>query len=187
MKLNIGSGSKRYPGFLNIDSDSGSKPDYVLDLETSKFPFDDNTVDEVLAHHILEHMGDGFFNCIKELYRICKHGAIIDVKVPHPRHDTFLIDPTHRRPIYPHTLDMFSKIRNSRDLAAGGCETPLGYINDVDIMVTDHTYVLDDYWRPLFQNFTEEQCEHAARSFNNVILEIGIKLLVIKNESLSHR
>jgi SAM-dependent methyltransferase len=187
MKINIGAGSKRIAGFLNIDSDSGCNPDFCLNIERDKLPFDDNSIDEVYAHHILEHLGDGFFHCLQELYRVCKHGAIIDVRVPHPKHDTFLIDPTHKRPIYPHTLDMFSKTRNKRDLAAGGCETPLGFIYDIDMYVLNHTFILDDYWRQQFQNFSEEQCEHAARSFNNVILEIGIKLFVNKNESIVNR
>jgi predicted SAM-dependent methyltransferase len=187
MKLNIGSGSKRYPEYLNIDNDAGSNPDFIVDLEKDIYPFDDNSVDSVIAHHILEHMGDGFFHCIKELYRICKHGTIIDVRVPHPHHDTFLIDPTHKRPIYPHTLDMFSKTRNKRDLDNNGAETPLGFIHDVDMSVIEHNFILDDYWQEQFQNFTEEQCEHAARSFKNVILEIGIKLLVNKDESVINR
>jgi ubiquinone/menaquinone biosynthesis C-methylase UbiE len=184
MKINLGSGTKRYPGYLNIDNDSESKPDYVINIEQEKLPFNDNTIDEVLAHHILEHLGDGFFHCMRELYRVCKHGSIINVKVPHPRHDTFLIDPTHKRPIYPHTLDMFSKTRNQRDMNNGGCETPIGFINDIDLIVVDHEFVLDEYWKKQFQNFTEEQCEHAARSFNNVILEIGIKLLVNKEDNI---
>jgi hypothetical protein len=183
LKINLGSGSKRYPGYLNIDNDINSNPDYVINLETEKLPFEDSTVEEVIAHHILEHLGDGLFHVMKELYRVCKHNTKIDVRVPHPRHDTFLIDPTHKRPIYPHTLDMFSKERNKRDLDAGGCETPLGFINDIDLRVMDHGFVLDDYWAKLFQTYTEEQCEHAARSFNNVILEIGIKLMVYKDDS----
>lgn len=187
MKLNLGSGSKRIPGYLNIDNDEGSNPDFVVDLEKDRLPFEDNSVDTVLAHHILEHLGDGFFHCVKELYRVCKHGAVIDVRVPHPRHDTFLIDPSHKRPIYPHTLDMFSKTRNKRDIDAGGCETPIGFIYDVDMYVTNQMPILDDYWKPQFQQMTEEQCEHTARTFNNVIIEYHIQWMVNKNESLSDR
>lgn len=187
MKLNLGSGSKRIPRFLNIDLDVGSNPDYVVNLETDRLPFEDNTVDEIIAHHVLEHLGDGFFHLIKEMYRVCSHGAIIHVRVPHPRHDTFLIDPTHKRPIYPHTLDMFSKTRNQRDMDAGGCETPIGFINDVDLVVINYGYVLDEYWKPLFQSYTEEQCEHAARSFNNVILEIEMQVQVVKENSTVRR
>jgi SAM-dependent methyltransferase len=184
MKINLGAGSKKYPGYLNIDNDVGSKPDFVVDIEKDKLPFDDNTIDGVIAHHILEHLGDGFFNCVQELYRVCKHGTIIDVRVPHPRHDTFLIDPTHKRPIYPHTLDMFSMARNKRDMDAGGCETPIGFIYNVDMYVLEHQPVLDEYWGPQFQNMSEEQCEHAARSFNNVIIEYHIKWIVNKENNI---
>lgn len=186
MKLNIGSGSKRIPGYLNIDNDAASNPDYVVDLEQDRFPFEDNSVDGVIAHHVLEHLGTGFFHCVQELYRVCQHGTIIDVHVPHPRHDTFLIDPTHKRVILPHTLDMFSKTRNQRDINAGGCETPIGFIYNVDMYVLDHRPVLDTYWIPQFQNMTEEQCEHAARTFNNVILEYQIKWYVNK-ENITQR
>ncbi len=180
MKINLGSGSKRIPGYLNIDNDIGSNPDFVVDLEKDKLPFDDNSIDGVIAHHILEHLGDGFFHCVKELYRVCKHNTIIDVRVPHPKHDTFLIDPTHKRPIYPHTLDMFSKTRNKRDMDAGGCETLIGFINNVDMFVLNHMPVLDDFWLPQLQQMSEEQCEYTARTFNNVIIEYHIQWMVNK-------
>lgn len=182
MKLNLGSGNKRFPGYINIDSHAGSNPDHVLDLERDPLPFPDNSVDHVLAHHILEHLGNGFFHLVKELYRVCKHGTVIDVRVPHPRHDNFLIDPTHRRPIYPHSLDMFSRKRNDNDAANNGCETPLAYITGVDIRVETYQFDLDPYWLPKFQSYTEEECEHAARSFNNVIQEIHIIWQVYKHE-----
>lgn len=185
MKINLGSGSKRYDGYINVDIDSGSNPDYVVNLEKDALPFDNDSVGEVLAHHILEHLGDGFFNTIQELYRVCKHGAHIHVRVPHPRHDTFLIDPTHKRPIYPYTLDMFSKERNTRDRNNNGSETPLGFIYNVDIRVENYRYILDPYWMSKFQAMSEEECEHTARSFNNVISEIEILLKVNKDEQPS--
>lgn len=182
MKINIGSGIKRIPGYLNIDNDSKAKPDFVLDLESDILPFEDNTIDHVIAHHILEHLGDGFFHCFKELYRVCKHNTLIDIRVPHPRHDCYIIDPTHKRPIYPLTLNMFSKEFNRECLRNNSGETPLGLIYDIDFILENHTFTIDPYWREQFQNFTEEQCEHAARSFNNVIVEIGIQLKVNKDE-----
>ena len=36
---------------------------------------------------------------MKELYRISCDQANIHISVPHPRHDDFLADPTHVRPI----------------------------------------------------------------------------------------
>ena len=182
MKLNLGSGSKRYDGFINIDQDPGSQPDHVVDLETQALPFLDNTVSHVLAHHVLEHMGNGFFNCIKEIYRVCQPGAILEVHVPHPRHDTFLIDPTHQRSIMPDTMAMFSKKRNRNDIKAGGCETPLGFIHNVDFECVGLDYVLDPYFQQVFKNLQQHECEQIVRTCNNVILEIKIKMMVMKND-----
>jgi hypothetical protein len=75
---------------------------------------------------------------------------------------------------------MFSKKRNEHDIANGGSETPLGLIHDVDIRVEGFKFNLDPYWQKIFQNYTEDQCEHAARSFNNVIMELIIKWVVYK-------
>lgn len=183
LKINLGSGSKCYVGFLNVDIDPGSNPDYVVNLEKDPLPFEDNSVSEIKAHHVLEHLGEGFFHCLKEMYRVCKHGAILDVQVPHPRHDVFLIDPTHRRPIYPDTLGMFSKARNRADIAAGGCETPLGFIYDIDLEFVHLDYVLDSYFQKMFQAIPNEQAEHIVRTCNNVIIEIHMKLMVVKNGS----
>ena len=109
MKISIGAGDTIETDYIRIDYDSLTNPDYVLDLERDRLPFEDSTVEAVKAHHILEHLGEGFFHCLQELYRVCKHGARINIRVPHPRHDSFLADPTHRRPITAVTMQMFSK------------------------------------------------------------------------------
>jgi hypothetical protein len=77
---------------------------------------------------------------------------------------------------------MFSKKRNMRDIENGGSETPLALIHGVDIRVEGVQFNLDPYWQKIFQNYTEDQCEHAVRSFNNVILEIVIKWIVYKDK-----
>lgn len=181
MKLNLGSNNKKYLDYINIDLDENKNPDYVLNLETDKFPFDDNTVDEVLAHHILEHLGDGFFHCIQEIYRVCKHDAIIDIKVPHPRHDTFYMDPTHKRAILPYTFTMFSKSKNKKDLIENTAEPALGLIYDVDFEIIDMAFTLDPFWDLKIPHMPEKEGNFIMRSFNNVISEINIKLSVIKN------
>jgi len=183
MKLNLGSGYKRIPGFVNIDSSPACKPDYVVDLERDEFPFNDSTVDEVMAIHILEHLGEGFFHCMRELYRVCKNGATIHIAVPHPRHDTFLIDPTHRRPIYPETLNMFSRKHNLRDIMNKGNETPVAIINNVDFEMIAHRLHFDPYYEETFKNMSEDQINHVLRTSNNVVDTMEMILKVIKDDS----
>lgn len=80
------------------------------DLGAERWPFEDNSVDEALAEHVLEHLpGESFFHFMRELYRVLKPGGTVKVLLPHPRHDIFLSDPTHCRAVMPGTLMMFSR------------------------------------------------------------------------------
>ena len=95
MKINLGSWTERYDGFLNLDKDPGVKPDIVADIEKG-IPLDDNSVDEIKANMILEHIHDIIF-VMNELWRIMKNGAILNIIVPHEKSAMAWGDPTHVR------------------------------------------------------------------------------------------
>jgi ubiquinone/menaquinone biosynthesis C-methylase UbiE len=180
MKINIGAGDTKLEGYVTLDYDANSNPDYQLDIEKDRFPFEDNTVETVVAHHILEHLGEGYFHCLQEIYRVCKHGAIVDIRVPHPRHDSFLADPTHRRPVTIVGMQLFSKKFNKHCREQGYASSRLGEYFGVDFEVLDYRYIPDEKVRVKFQNFTTEQIEDYANEHNNIISEVHIKLLVNK-------
>lgn len=182
MKINIGAGDVKYEDYVTIDYDELSNPDCVVDLEKENLPFEDSTVEAVIAHHILEHLGDGYFHCLQELYRVCKHGAIIDIKVPHPRHDAFLADPTHRRPITVMGLRMFSQKFNSLCKEQKFPTSRLGEYYKVDFEILNFKYVPDENAKNSLANLPEEQLNLYADQHNNIISEIHIQLAVIKNE-----
>ena len=181
MKLNLGSGIKRFPGFVNIDSDPNCNPDYIMQLGKDFFPFDENSVDEVIAHHVFEHIGEGFFNFLKDLYRVCKDGSIIDVHVPHPRHDYFLGDLTHIRPITVENMLPLSKAwcKNQSYITSSwsGLANQLG----VNFEIASYEYVLDETFKQIISNIEDStQIDWMARAMNNAITEIHMKLIVIK-------
>lgn len=180
MKINIGSGDVRIDGYINCDYDSSLKPDFVLDLEKDIYPFEDNTVETVIAHHILEHLGDGYFHCIQELYRICKNGAIVDIRVPHPRHDSFIADPTHRRPITPLGLQLFSKKFNEYCKKNNFASSRLADYYNVDYDVFEWHYIPEDKYKQFFAGKTNEFIEEYIHERNNIIKEYHIKLVVNK-------
>lgn len=181
MKVNLGSGFKRYEGFVNVDSDPITKPDYVVDLEKDPLPFADNTVKEIRAYHILEHIGLGFFPLLQEMYRVCEHNAIIDIHVPHHRHDYFFGDPSHIRPITLEMMDRFDQQKNRRDLANDPGSTPFGISYGVDFEVIWHHYQLEPFFEEQFKTMTPDQINMTARMYNNVIQELHMKLRVRKN------
>ena len=109
IKINLGSGYKRIDGFINIDNDPAVNPDYVVNLESDKLPFNDSEVNEVIASHILEHIGAGYIPLIKELYRVCEDGAILHITFPYHRSDWYTDDPTHLRPLTSNSFKLFSK------------------------------------------------------------------------------
>ena len=180
MKINIGAGDTKLDGYVTLDYDLNSNPDYQLDIEKDRFPFEDNTVEGVVAHHILEHLGEGYFHCLQEIYRVCKHGAIVDIRVPHPRHDSFLADPTHRRPVTIVGMQLFSKKFNKHCREQGYASSRLGEYFGVDFEVIDYRYTPDEKVRVKFQTFTAEQIEDYANEHNNIISEVQIKLVVNK-------
>jgi len=180
MKINIGAGNDKLEGFVSLDYDKKSNPDYCLNIEKDTFPFEDNTVEVVVAHHILEHLGDGYFHCLQELYRVCKHGAIIDVRVPHPRHDAFLADPTHRRPITPVGLQLFSKKFNQYCKEIDASSSLLGEYFEVDFEIVDWSYIPEDKYREKLEGMSKDYVEEYINERNNIVKEIHVKLVVNK-------
>lgn len=128
LKLNLGCGQKRIPGYLGVDLHKGDEVDMVLDLErlaaTSRWPWDTGSVDAIVASHSLEHMGQDprvFIRIIEEMYRVCAPGAIVEIAVPDPRSEQWFIDPTHCRPITIGTMTSFDASWNllRREMGAG--------------------------------------------------------------------
>jgi hypothetical protein len=187
LKLNLGCGDKRLSGWVNVDYVEDCNPDMVCDLEQFPYPWETDSVDEILLSHVLEHLGqsrDTYLGIIKELYRICCHGAIIHIHVPHPRHDHFIWDPTHVRPILVESLQMFDQFLNKQWIANKWANTPLGVYCGVDFRIKSHQYVLD----PMFHKKLEsgeirmDQINELMKTHNNVCQQINIEWEVFKEE-----
>ena len=70
MKLNLGCGGDKRPGWTNVDKYPEFAPDQVTDLEQLPWAWADDSVDEVMLRHVLEHLGatpDLYLGIIKEL------------------------------------------------------------------------------------------------------------------------
>lgn len=86
---------------LNIDRSENA--DIVMDLDSlicyrindeiinnpvtsagtrGRLPFPDNSIESIISHHCLEHIGYGFVSLIDESYRVLKKGGIFRIIVP---------------------------------------------------------------------------------------------------------
>jgi len=185
MKLNLGCGPKRLAGWINADKATLFQPDLMVDLERFPWPWPDSSAEEVLLNHVLEHLGqtpDTFIGVMKELWRVCAPGARVRVHVPDPRHETFLGDPTHVRPVTLDTLALFSQSFNRQTVADGAANTPLGLMHGIDFDIETHEAVYDEPWRGRLARgeITAVQVGEAARQFLNVVLEHRFVLVARK-------
>lgn len=183
LKLNIGSGYKRIPDYLNIDADSHCFPDISINLDDENLilPFPDNSVTNIIAHHILEHIGTGYFRLLQEIYRICTEGAIIDIRVPHHNHEVFLNDPTHQRPITVEGMRLFSKKFNNHTIETSGSSSTLGIMYDVDYEIVHFDFVYDSFYDTIIKSNTPEQNYKLLRECINTTIETHIILTVLKD------
>ena len=183
MKLNLGSGSNPKPDYCNVDK--YGNPDVKHDLDQFPWPWDDSTIDEIRLNHVLEHLGETakiYFGIIKEIYRVCKPDAKIEIIVPHPRHDDFLNDPTHVRAITPNSLTLFSKKVNRQYIEMSMANSTLGIYLDVDFEIERTRFCLEEPWKSQFDNgdISVDELNLAVKKYNNVIKETEIILGVIK-------
>jgi hypothetical protein len=176
MKLNMGCGNHSKEGYENVDKYPPA--DTLQDLE-KEWIWPTDSVDEVVFHHSLEHMGataEGFFTIMKELYRVCKNDAKVIITVPHPRHDDFMNDPTHVRVITPMILELFSKENNKMWAEKGHPNTPLGLQLDVDFKIVSCNAQIENE----YNGQPEVAIRAAVIKFNNVIKFYTITLKVVK-------
>ena len=179
LRLNLGCGNRKMDGFVNVDCVEVCQPDLVVNLEKTPWPWPDNSVDEIKLIHVLEHLGqqtDVFLAIIKEMYRVCRDAARIEIIVPHPRSDTFLGDPTHVRPVTGAMLNLFSKRLNREWAEMGAANTPLGIILDVDFEIDSFVHTLEPDWQGKLSSgqMSEAEVAQAARQYNNVISQSAI-------------
>jgi len=82
MKLHLGCGTKKLPGWINIDSVESCRPDIVHDLGKA-LPYADLSADEIMAYSVLEHFDKYMRYCVfSDWARVLKIGGLIHLEVP---------------------------------------------------------------------------------------------------------
>lgn len=81
MKLSIGCGDRRLPGYTGVDAVQRAAVDIVA--PATKIPLPDGVADEVLAIHLLEHLFEWEApDALAEWYRLLKPGGKLVLEMP---------------------------------------------------------------------------------------------------------
>ena len=116
--INFGCGTTTMKGAINVDGIKTPNVDKVVNFEEFPYPFKSNSIDEIHAYFVLEHLDD-HLGAVKEMYRILKKGGMLYVRVPHGsgcygQWGEF----THRRGYGYRAFDIFTD-ENSRSYNSG--------------------------------------------------------------------
>jgi ubiquinone/menaquinone biosynthesis C-methylase UbiE len=110
MKIDLGSGYHKTKGFKTVDFRPEVEPDFLANLEEKDClkRIKDNTVTEVRASHVFEHIVN-IGDLMSEIYRVCKDGAKVIISTPYWSHHTAVEDPTHVRQYTERSMMYYSK------------------------------------------------------------------------------
>ena len=109
--LELGCGAREAPGRIAVDRVDLPHVDIVADLEGGLPFLPDNSVDEVYARSLLEHI-EGFDLLMSEIWRVLKSTGKSVVFVPHFSNPYYYSDHTHRRFFGLYSFEYFSSRPN---------------------------------------------------------------------------
>ncbi|MBU4643138.1 class I SAM-dependent methyltransferase [Bacillus toyonensis] len=168
-KLHLGCGRTILAGWINLDMVSVEGVDVIADLDNCKtkpLPFADDSIDEFLASHLLEHIQQPL-NLMEELHRIAKPNATMICHVPYGSSDDAFEDPTHIRQFFLNSFTYFSQPIYWR--------ADYGYRGDWLIEKLILIVAAEKY-----KTKTAEEILYDVHKYRNVVLEMIIKLKAIK-------
>lgn len=93
--LDIGCGTNKVPGAIGMDINPRTAADVIHDLDDLPYPFPDDSFDEVIGRHVIEHVRDPM-GVMAELHRITRNGGVVKLVAPHWTNPDFATDLTHR-------------------------------------------------------------------------------------------
>jgi len=100
LRLNLGCGNDIRDGYVNVDDVSSNHvlSDRLIKADLNQFPwpFADNSADEILMWHVLEHLPDTY-KVMTEIKRILKPGGFFWGQVPYAWSYSSFSHPQHYR------------------------------------------------------------------------------------------
>ena len=96
LRLNLGCGMRRLPGYWNVDRVALEGVDILADLEEPLTQVPDDSVEAIYCRHTLEHV-TRLMELLAEIHRVTVPDGKIEAIVPHFSNPYGYSDPTHVR------------------------------------------------------------------------------------------
>lgn len=168
VRLDLACGNNKRKGFIGVDLNPKSQADLIVDLESDEWPWDNNSINEIICSHFVEHLPD-LRRFMEHIWKILVPGGVIQIIAPYWTHLGAHQDFSHVRCINEVTFQYF-------------CRPSLRAMNiehyevkcDFDVALTRF------YFEPEWTDRAEEAKEWARKHYNNVVREIEVHLKAIK-------
>lgn len=184
-KVEIGCGKTKTEGYIGVDRFPLEGVDIVADINEG-LPFEENTVDVIFACHSLEHMDD-LQQVMDEIFRICKHGAIVNILAPYYNTNTNIANFFHKINFNEDTMRFFSSEKTSvinpkEYYNAHSYNWGLGTSDNSEISCNLTILDMEFFYFPEYNFLNDEEKRNARRSLSNVCDQICYSLVVNKQE-----
>lgn len=190
VKVELGCGPNKHNGYIGVDRYDLPGVDIVADMN-KRLPFDDNSVDVILAIHSLEHLED-LHHIMSEIYRICKHKAIVNIIAPYENQSSNIANLYHKIPFNEHTFRFFTidkiipppfdKMKIYYEIPSLGNLWGLSE-SDYSSQIMDFRVLNQELiFYPEYNDFDDEVKMMLLQNFRNICSMIQYSLLVCKSE-----
>lgn len=108
LRLNLGCGNLRKPGYIGIDKSPTVDSDFKCDVQEFISEIPNGCVKAIYSRMFFEHLsGEQLENLLKHIDRVLVKGGTLEVTVPHFTNPYQYADPTHRSVFAVHSFDYF--------------------------------------------------------------------------------
>lgn len=180
LKINLGAGNDIRENFINHDIADLKGIDVVHDLNSYPWPWEDNSVDEILALDVIEHL-DNFLLSMEEVYRILKIEGIINLKVPYWNSAYLFMDPTHRRGFHEATFYFFDPAKDHCKMRPYYTDARFSIVYEAFILIPFSPYLKLPFVKKIIvkNKYIKRFVGFFGNLFSNVILDLDITLIKI--------
>jgi SAM-dependent methyltransferase len=148
MKIDVGCGPNKQKDHIGVDKIQFAGVDVICDVGREKWPFADDTVDEIHCSHLVEHLtAPERVHFVNEAHRVLKKGGKVLIVTPHWASARAYGDLTHQWPPvsefwYPY-LSAEWRAKNAPHNVEYTCDfdcPPGGYGLRDDLKIRNHEY-----------------------------------------------